>query len=57
LSVFYPETARKSLEELDFIFDKPGQGLSDVMAMTKDVEAKSVQIRHVELFGSKVSKV
>jgi hypothetical protein len=62
-SVFYPETARKTLEELDFIFDKTDQGMGAVMSMTKDVEgatdtvAKDLHVSHVEDLASKMSKV
>ncbi|KAJ9610429.1 hypothetical protein H2200_005206 [Cladophialophora chaetospira] len=55
--VFYPETARKTLEELDFIFMKPeerdlamGTGVDVALAATKLVDSKRAEtvIKHVE---------
>ena len=41
---FYPETARKSLEELDFYFaDRYGKGAARAVAEMKDVKVDEVE--------------
>ena len=46
MAVFFPETARKSLEELDLIFAK--EGLPDAVNVENQLAKVKIEHAHVE---------